>query len=419
MSVSVNSILSLVNQYLSDATNNSVSANDRLQAVTESVKSVYNDFGFNQTNKTYNFNFYDTIFIYDITTALPDFLEPVDLYRQSPDQLNIFTRKIPRDLRVDLDNFRNTRSLLEDSFGIEQADGRRYLLVNHYPKNAARTVASLDSLGTWTSSSVYSEAVNVRVDGVDPAPGETNSIAFDLDEAIAISNGQIYNPNIGIFDLTAYRNNSAFTFWVNIPQNVILSGRLEEIELILSSDIGATPGTVTNYLDFSATTDYMGNPFKAGWNKILMPWVDNSPVVGSPDFTKIIFVIVQIPFSGFGIDDSTFKITNIKAVIPEPLTFLYQSWSVGTNTAGTTIYTFGTTTDVPFFSGQYDFFDTYCGHFAASILFDEMGLPIDASKERDKATLEKNRLKNKFPSQRLTQTKSLGVKSLNFRKRKI
>lgn len=418
MAVTLSSIQDYLNQYLGDTSNNSVTANDRVRAISESIKSVHNEFGFNQINKSYTLNYYDTVNTYDITTALPDFLEPVDIRRQPPDHLQAFTRKTPREMMVNIDLYGNTTSLAEESFAVEQTDGKRTLIVMHQSKYGSTVVDNCSSLttnGTWAADTTGSDASGLALDTVVFQFPSTASISFNTTVGQSVNNlATVYNPGLPTLDFTNFYNLGSMVFWIYLPDVTYVTS----IKSYWGSDTAATPSTKANYYSNSVTTDIQGNGFIVGWNRIAIPW-SSATTTGSPIKTSIKYIQFDVNYSASQTSKTLYRLDDIRMIRPEPLTLHYESWSVGTTTGGTTIYTFTTTTDIPFFSGQYDFFDIYCAHYAASILFDEMGLAIDAQRELNKANNEKAKLKKKFPTQRLTQTKSFGVKSINLRRRKI
>lgn len=419
MAVTVNSIQTLVNQYLhGDTSTNSVSAADRLAAITESVKQVYNDFGFNQTNKTYVVNYFDTVNIYDITTALPDFLEPVDIRLAAGDNYQAFTRKTPREITVDIDLYFPDRSLTENAFAVEQANGNRTLIINHISKYSANSVSDANSLsdnnGTWALDTVNSDASNLRLDTVNFQQPGTAALEFDVTAAQSVNNrATIYNPSLAPIDMSNEFQVGALVFWVYLPDVV----NFTSITVYWGSDSSATPSTKANYYSASATTGLSSAPWAIGWQRVEVDW-NGAATVGTPNVKSIRFIQFDFNYGSGQVSKTGYHLQMIKVIRPEPMTLHYQSWYVGTNTGGTAITNFSATTDIPFFSGQYDFFDVYCAHLAASILFREMGLLQDANNEEGLASRESMRLKKKFPSQMLKQTKYFGVKGVNFRRRK-
>lgn len=419
MSLTVASIQTLVNQYIhADTSTNSVSAADRLGAITESVKQIFNEFGFSQTIKNTTIEYFDTVNYYPITALLPDFLEASDLRRQPGIHTTKFTLKDPRDIVNEIDLYSLDRNLQEDAFSIQLSGGVRTLIINHNSLYPAITANGCDDLsnnnGTWTIDQVNSDATNLVLDTVVYQYPVTASLSFDINTAQSANNkATIYNNGLQVLDGSQQFNIGNWVFWVYIP----VVANFSSLTFYWGSDTSATPSTKSNYWSASATTDYVGNAFVQGWNRISIPWL-GATQVGSPNYTALQYIQVDYNYTGSYTNVTQFRLDQILLIRPEPLILYYQSWYVGTNTGGTNITTFGATTDIPFFSGQYDFFDIAVAHLAASILFREMGLQQDAMIEDDKATKEIIRLKKKFPGQRLQETRTFGVKGVNFRRRK-
>jgi hypothetical protein len=419
MAVAISDLETLVNRYIhNDASTNSVSSADRLGAITEATGQIFNEFGFNQTINNTTIEYFDTINYYPITSLLPDFLEATDLRRQPGLHVNTFSLKTPRDIVVEIDLYSLDRNLLEDAFSIDLSGGVRTLIINHISQYPATTANGCDDLsnenGTWAIDQVNSDATNLLLDTVVYQLPVTASLVFDIIVGQSVNNkATIYNNGLQNLDCTQFYNIGNWVFWVYLPSVTNFSS----VTFFWGSDTLATPATKANYYTASATTDYMGNAFIQGWNRISIPWLGCS-VVGTPNYTTIQYVQVDYNYTGSQTSLTSWRLDNILIIRPEPLTLYYQSWYVGKNASGTSITVFGATTDVPFFSGQYDFFDIAVSHLAASILFREMGLQQDAMVEDEKATKEIIRLKKKFPSRRLEETRNFGVRGINFRRRK-
>jgi hypothetical protein len=106
--------------------------------------------------------------------------------------------------------------------------------------------------------------------------------------------------------------------------------------------------------------------------------------------------------------------------MPEILTFHYISQRIGVNSSGTTLYKFGATNDVPFYSGQYDHYKFPVAHKAAAILFRApLGLKEDAvmaEMEAEKALTQKQKL---FGSVHVPEDRSFKLKQVSFNRRKF
>ena len=116
-------------------------------------------------------------------------------------------------------------------------------------------------------------------------------------------------------------------------------------------------------------------------------------------------------------DDTDFRIDNLRLVRPENLTFHYLSWNVGTDTSGADITVFGATTDVPYFSGQYDQYKYAVAHKASAILFRALRLREEAQFEENEADEAMRRAKGIHPSSKVEEVKSFKIRGVRFNRR--
>ena len=101
---------------------------------------------------------------------------------------------------------------------------------------------------------------------------------------------------------------------------------------------------------------------------------------------------------------------------PETLALHYQSFYIGQNSSGTNLKNFTNTTDRPFYSDMYDYFDNPVAHRASAILFEQMGQYPDADRKNTDYTRTMRDLKKRFPSSQIKETQSFKLKGLNFNK---
>jgi hypothetical protein len=99
---------------------------------------------------------------------------------------------------------------------------------------------------------------------------------------------------------------------------------------------------------------------------------------------------------------------------PEIRTLHYTSWNVGTNSGGTALKAFTATTDIPFFSGQYDQYLYAVAHKATSILFKALRLYNEADREEKEAIAEMNRVRQVIPKSRPAELKNFKVRGIRF-----
>lgn len=401
MATTVSAIQSKTNQYFhGDTSTNSVSAADRLSAITEGVRELYNEFPFDFSNRSLTIAYYDTVNEYDITTSAPDFGEPTDLRLGVGDRLIPFTRKNPRELVVEIDE-----DFGEDAFTTEIRDRKRYLIINHQSKYSVNVVHECESLtvdGTWAADTSTSDATNLTLDEIEFKQGIA-SFNFDVTAAQSGNNrATLSNSTMTSKDFSDLENLAVFLFWVYIPDVTNFSS--------ITFYIGSSS---SSYWSGTATTDVSGAAFANGWNRIKVVWSAMTPT-SSPDSTAIVYSRVDYNYTGSQTNATDFRLDDILVVRPENLTLLYESAYIGTSNSGTALNAFTATSDIPYYSGIYDYFDEFVSHHAAAVLFRQVRLFDDANIEEGLAQREMTRLKRKFPSSRIKETNSFKVKGINF-----
>lgn len=408
MATTVLTVQNKVNQFLhGDTSTNSVSAADRLAAITTSVQELITEFGFDNQNATQSISYLDSVHTYNLTSSNPNFTEPIDLRRDSPYHNDFFTRKNPRDLAVEIDN-----GTTEPSFGIERKDQTTNLVVNFQPRFKALSIHPCDSLtsnGTWAADAVNSDATtaSLAVDTVDYKEGSA-SLIFNITVAQSVNNrATLSNSTLTPVNLTTDNGLSSWVMWVKIPDVTYFTS----VTFYWGS-------SSTAYWSATVTTDLSGAAWKAGWNRIKFDW-SSATKTSTPDVTLINYLRIDYNYSASQADATGFHLDDIKLCRPENLTLFYESSYVGANSGGTKLFAFTATSDVPFYSGMYDYFDNVVAHRSAAILFAEMGLGMDAQAENAEVEKAKKNLMDRFPSSRLTETQNFKVRGLNWNRRRI
>ena len=96
MATTIATTESRTNQIIRDTSTNSISAADRLRAYSIAVQDLMSEWGFGLTQKKYTLPYFDTVNIYNITSAATKFLEPVDIRKEESDNAELFSRKSAR-----------------------------------------------------------------------------------------------------------------------------------------------------------------------------------------------------------------------------------------------------------------------------------------------------------------------------------
>ena len=174
----------------------------------------------------------------------------------------------------------------------------------------------------------------------------------------------------------------------------------------------------SNYWSRTETTDMFGATMvEQAWNRLKFNWADATKT-SSPDIAATDYLRIDLNYGAGYADATAARIDEIIMVRPEKMVLHYNSWAIAeTSTSDSTkLYELTATTNVPWFSGTYDFFITYAAHKTAAILFREMGLYQDAEVEDREAEREKQKLNKKFPHSQLKVMKNFKVHGIRFNK---
>lgn len=403
MSTTLTNAQTYCNSRIGDSSTDRISAVERLAALTEATVWVQQELGNDLQNFTSTQQYYDTVNYYKVTTDIADLLEGADLRRKKDIHNISFTHKSAREVAEEIGQGNS-----ESSWAIERRDDDTYLVINHQSKNSAKQVASFDSTtadsGTWAVDDTNSDATNLTTDTIEFEQG-AGSLNFDLDVSQSGNNrATIINSTYGQSDWSNYEDLAAHIIRVYIPDVT----ETTSVTLFWGSDS-------SNYWSVTATTDIDGSAFTNGWNRIKVDWAD-ATATSSPDVENIDWLRVDINYGAGQGDDTDYRLDDWIMVNPEELTFHYVSWKVGEDTNGTDIYKFSVTSDVPYYSGQYDQLDFVVGRKAASILFDDLRLFNESLKAEKEAKERLKSISKYIPSSRTNETKSFKVYGLNLRK---
>lgn len=405
MSITVSDIQTELNTRIGDSSTDRVSAAQRLSYITQGVVWLQEKLMNDHQAKTYDINFYDGVNYYKLTTVLDDLLEANDLNTKVlTDGGQPFTRKSSQELRAEIGyNFS------ESSYSIERRDSNSYLLINHDSKYPAMIASSCESTtadgGTWAVDSTNSDATNLTIDTDDFTQG-SGSFSFDVDVSQSGNNkATIYNDDLTSEDLSDYKDIAAWLVDVKIPDTTYIS-----------SYTFKWGSSTSNYYSVTATTDVNANAFADDdFITLKFDWL-GATVTGTPDDTAINYIDITVNYTGSQADATSFKIDNIRIVRPQKLKFYYTSWIVGTDTNGTDILKFGATTDIPYFSGQYDQYKFPVADYAASRAFKDLRLYKEADASELDAEKSLLRLGKIIPKSFTREMKSFKVAGINFRR---
>jgi len=401
MAVTVASIITNLNSYIGDASTDRITAAERLQYVTEATIWLQEELGNDLQNATYALDYYDTVHYYKVTNSLADLLEGADLRRGELSQTLTFAHKASREMAEDIGQGSD-----EPAWAIERHDGDSYLVVNGPCKYSAIMIADCDSLtaggGTWALDETTSDATNLTIDVNEYKQGSA-SFNFDVDVSQSVNNrATVINTALGALDMTAYEDLSSFLVWVYLPDVTDFTS----VTLYWGS-------SDSDYWSATVTTDIDGNALADGWNRLRFGWSVATPT-GTPNVTAIDYMRVDFNYGAGQGDDTDFRLDDIILARPEKLTFHYLSWNVGKSNAGADLAAFAATTDVPYFSGQYDQYKYAVAHKAAAICFQNLRLLQEAQFEQLEADRILERAKVFIPSSRTPETRNFKMRGINL-----
>lgn len=414
MSITLASVNTNLSTYLGDSTNDRITEAERLQYMTEATSWLLEELGNEHTIATYQLPYLDTVHYYKVTAGLANLLVGADLRAPENDHTESMSRKSPRELAEEIG-----QSATEDAWAIERRDGDIFLAINYHPQNKRDDIASFDTLtsdgGIWTADTTGSDAANITADPNEKEVG-SGSINFDVDVSQTANNlATVYNATGRSKNLSYLEDTGSFIYRVYLPDVLYTSS----ITFRWSSDVGATPATVTNSWSSTNTTDINGNAFVVGWNRVRVQWA-NATKTGTPDAETIQYYSFSVNYTASQGDDTDYRLDDLTIVKPVNLTFHYISFKVGLSNAGADITAFTNLTDIPFYSGRYDQYKYCVAHKAASLAYySSLRLPNEGAVEEGEAVKSLTRYRKQFESSLVREEKSFKVKGLNLRRRGI
>lgn len=407
MAITIDNIQTDVNTYIGDSSTNTVTAVQRLSAISEATSRLSKELQNDHMTDSVDINQFDSVYYYKITTTVPDLIEPVDLRIKKTDTHDIpATRKSSRELLPEIGN-----GELEFSYAIERRNNEQYLVINYDGVHKADLVSGMDSAtdggGTWVVDATNSDATNITYDVNEFLQGSA-SLNFDIDVSQSGNNkATILNSTLASNDMSQLENLSSWIFDVDIPDVT----NFTSVTFYWGSDS-------SNYWSATSTTDIDGSSFVAGWNRIKIDWADATKTA-SPEISTIVYIAFDFNYGAGQGDDTDFRIDDLRIVRPEGMRFYYLSWDVGVDTSGDAITVFGATSDVPFFSGQYDHYRYYVAHKAAGILLRAMHQFEESQFEELEAQRELTKIIKMFPQSKAVEVRSFKPHGVNFRRRRI
>lgn len=376
MSTTLSDINTLVNDRRRDTGTDSVNMTTVGFRAINSVLQIWADtHDWPWTIKTVNFNYNPGIYDY---TVQSDFKYPINLGRYTPtlEKVGSYTLVSP---------FKFPSSLFPQRFAVNVVDGVQYLKVRSQDGLTAtiEPATAYNSNGTWVGASAISNVSTTNYEGFQ----WNSSVSFDYSG----TSGTLTNSTLTAIDLTPYQNRSNLYFDIYLPSVT----NLTSISLKWGTD-------ASNYYSQTATTNYLGQAFTVGWNRVKAAW--SSPTtVGSPTVTSIGYLQVTIAYS-VNPSATGFFIQNFFISENVPLSLTYYSTNMVYDVSGATqLQVFNdssATTDYPLWSGRWDVATEPFINSVLEIIFSITGEYNDMNIARQKIIDIVTPLKQRFPSQR-------------------
>lgn len=378
MATTLATLNALINDRRRDTTSNTIDmTGDGFRAINSALDIWSSLHDWPWTIKTVNFNYNPGIDKYALNSIASDFKSPLTI---KPYKKDVSDRELWMVSQLKFDS----ATTKPNRFAVANENGIQYLRCKtQYGTSATiHSCTDYDDDGTWVGATAISNVGNDEYEGYSLP----SSVKFDYSG----TSGTLTNDSFSAVDLSSYKNRSNLYFDIYIPESTNLTG----ITLKWGS-------SNANYYQVTSTTNYVGESFSDGWNRVRFSW--NSPTtVGTPVDSAIDYLQVTIAYS---IDPALtdFRIQNFVISENVPLTLTYYSTNMVYDVSGATqLQKFNDaadTTDYPLWSGRWD---TVTEQFVTSVLeiiFFMTGEYADMSISRNKIQEIVEPLKARYPSQ--------------------
>jgi hypothetical protein len=191
----------------------------------------------------------------------------------------------------------------------------KLLLINVNTNKTNTQLTNCDTYngnGTW-SAVASTDATNVRTDDSEYTEG-SGSVAFDIDVSLSGTNtAAIENATLTAVDISSDENKSMIFARVYLPDVTYITS--------LSLRWGSSS---SDYWTASVTTQFSGVALVVGYNVVAFNW-NGAVETGTADAAAIDYIRYTINFSASQVDDTDFRIDDIRSKMPYHATALYYS----------------------------------------------------------------------------------------------
>jgi hypothetical protein len=393
MSTTLGTIVQLAKDRIRDQTGQSIDFTQNGFRAINSTLQIWNEVhDWPWTIKNVNFNYNAGINTYQLDGLISDFKYPLTLkYYKPQGKYQEYWMVSP--LRFD------SAYIYSDRFAIQNLAGVQTLRVksNCGLSASINTATSYNSNGTWVGAGAISTVGTNNYEGYNLS----SSVSFTFNG----TTGTLTNSTFTALDLSIFQNRGNIYFDVYLPSVT----NVTSFSLEWGSD-------ASNYFSASMTTNYLGQPFAVGWNRLKASWSNIPTTVGTPVVTAINYVQLTMTCSmstnvGQVLFQNVFVAENI------PITLTYYSTNMVTQASDSTQYQVfqnpANTSDFPLWSGRWDIAQEAFIDSLMQILFWMTGefddMQIAMSKIQDIIMP----LKQRYPSQRRYPTMQI-VPDINF-----
>lgn len=268
-------------------------------------------------------------------------------------------------------------------FAVSNVNAKQYLRVKSVDGlwTSIETASSYNTNGTWVGATAISNVGTDSYEGFDLP----SSVKFDYSG----TTGTLTNSTFHSVNLSMYKNRSNLYFDVFIPD----IDNLTSISLKWGSSSG-------NYYTVTTTTNYLGEAFIVGWNRVKFAW-NGATQVGTPIDTTIGYLQVPIAYS-INPSATNFRIQNFFISENVPVTLSYYTINMVQTALGVESQKFasaGAVTDLPLWSGRWDSVNEAFINSVLQIIFWMSGELTDMSIAQNKIAEIVEPLKKRYPSQ--------------------
>lgn len=391
--MTISDIITNVNSFIGDSSEDRVTNAERFQAITEATSWLLEELGNEHMTDRAEIEYLPTVTWYKMDNLTPYLLTAGQLRfkeEKDYDREGDFTRVEPRDLA--------TMPEGRYAYAIEQYNDDAYLGIA-IPKSEygnQRDLIGINKSDGYTYTGI--NATNIV--------GEANAVKFDMNATGQAATGlSVTTQSIDIGD---YAGTGVLVFEIEIPN-------LEDVN---SVSIKFGDDLATDYFLGTVTQDVNNNPLAVGVNTIKVK-LSELTTVGTPDNTDITVWSFQVNHETTKPVVEGFKLSDLRIANPIYLNFKYIFYRVGKDTNGTDITEFTANTDVPFFANRYPQYRFSVGRKAASILYRAMQDYDSARDQERQADQSLRRYRKNFSNERDTGSSAFKLAGVNLRGRRI